>query len=410
MRFLKILHVTPSYEPAWNLGGVLYSISRLCRGLVRLGHEVTVFTTDSAKSHRLEVPTNQRVEVGGVNVYYFSTRYNLKYAYSRELRQACSLWIKDFDIINLTSFWCYPAIPAVKAALHCQVPYMVSVRGTLRQSSLHHKFLKKWLYFTTIEKRHINRAAAIHFTAALERELAASYGFANPSFIVPNGFDPAEFPQRKGSPEGKAKFGISPVNPVVSFLGRLHRIKGVDLLIQAISQVSLADREVHLLVAGPDSGEEETLRKLSRHLGLEHRVHFLGRVAPAERNALFAASDILALVSRDENFGNAAVEAMLMGVPVMVSDRVGICREVLADGAGAVVPLEVQAMARTLAELLADGENLKTMGQRAAASARWRYAADVVAQHMARAYEDILTGRRSPELFWSDGQITQRKD
>ena len=161
---MKILHVTPHYEPAWNLVGITHSVTRLCRGLAPLGHEVTVFTTDSAKSHRLDVPTNQRVNVGCVHVYYFTSQYSLGYAYSKELRQACELRLKDFDIVNLTSFWNYPAIPTVKAARRNRVPYVVSVGGSLRHSSLQQKFLKKWLYFIAIEKGHINASAAIHYT------------------------------------------------------------------------------------------------------------------------------------------------------------------------------------------------------------------------------------------------------
>ena len=102
---MKILHITPSYEPAWHLGGVVRSVSQLCRGLAKLGHEVTVFTTDSGKDRRLAVPVNQPVEVGGVTVYYFKTDFFLKFAYSRSLGAACRRLIKNFDLVHLTAFW-----------------------------------------------------------------------------------------------------------------------------------------------------------------------------------------------------------------------------------------------------------------------------------------------------------------
>ncbi|MGA9753779.1 MAG: glycosyltransferase family 4 protein, partial [Desulfobaccales bacterium] len=111
---------------------------------------------------------------------------------------------------------------------------------------------------------------------------------------------------------------------------------------------------------------------------------------------------LLVLTSEDENFGNAAVEAMLSGVPVLVSDHVGICREILADGAGVVVPIEVEAVAGALVKLLSDPEGLRVMGEAAVESARRRYDIDLVARQMATAYEDILVGRRSPGLSWSD--------
>ena len=399
---MKILHVTPSYLPAWHLGGVVQSISQLCQGLSRLGHEVTVFTTDSGKDQRMAVPVNREVEVSGVNVYYFKTDYSLKYAYSQALKQACDTSMKNFDIVHVTSFWCYPGIPAVTGALRHRVPYLVSVRGTLRRAALNHKLLKKWLYFYAIEKRNVKRAAAIHYTAAMERELDAFHGFSVPSFILPNGFNITEFQEMGDSHEAKSILGVPPGHKVITFLGRLNPVKALDVLIRAMAEDSLKEQEFQLLLAGPDDGVEASLRHMVNALNLKDRVRFLGRVDSRERQTLLAASDILALVSRDENFGNAAVEAMLAGVPVLLSQHVGISREVLADGAGVVVPLTAEAIAQALRSMLSDPNRLRAMGKTAAASSRGRYDIALVAQKMASAYENILTGRRSPGLGWSE--------
>jgi glycosyltransferase involved in cell wall biosynthesis len=147
---------------------------------------------------------------------------------------------------------------------------------------------------------------------------------------------------------------------------------------------------------------------LVKELQLETRVRFLGEIDPSERNRLFAASNILALVSVNENFGYVAVEAMLAGVPVLLSEHVGICQEVLADGAGMVVPLQVEAIARALTQMLANPAKLKAMGRTAAQAARRRYDLPIVAGKMVQAYQDILAGTRSPGLAWSDlhqGQV-----
>jgi len=60
---MRILHVTPLYEPAWKAGGVVRAISLLCRGLVSLGHKVTVYTTNTDGTNYLSVPVNQPVDV-----------------------------------------------------------------------------------------------------------------------------------------------------------------------------------------------------------------------------------------------------------------------------------------------------------------------------------------------------------
>jgi glycosyltransferase involved in cell wall biosynthesis len=399
---MKILHVTPSYEPAWHLGGVVRSVSQLCRGLAALGHEVTVFTTDSGRDRRMEVPVNRPVEVGGVEVWYFRTEISLRYNYSPDLRKACLQRIKDFDLLHLTSFWRYPAVPAVRACRRFEVPYLVSVHGTLRKSALRHKGWKKWPYFWLVDKRQIRSAAAIHYTTSMERELDAFHNFKNPSFIVPNGLLPGEFENLPENGEAKKMLKLSPQSLVVGFLGRLHAIKNLHLLIEAFHKYFSTDQNCALLIAGPDAGAESDLRKFAGSLGLNSRVRFLGQVDGEGRRKILAACDLFTLVSQDENFGNAAVEAMLAGVPVLLSEHVGICREVAADGAGVVVPLKVEAIAEALKRMLSDPEGLREMGRRAAESARRRYDIRVVAQMMATAYEDILTGRRSPGLGWSD--------
>jgi glycosyltransferase involved in cell wall biosynthesis len=363
--------------------------------------EVSVFTTDSGRDRRMPVPLNQQVESEDIKIYYFKTDFSLKYAYSRGLAEACRQHIKNFDLVHVTSFWCYPALAAIPAARHSRVPYLVSTHGTLRKANLQDHLVKKWLYYLAVERRNVTGAAAIHYTTAMERELDAFHRFRTPSFIVPNGFNLEEFDGLMDMLEAKKIWGINPKAQVVTFIGRLHKVKALDLLIKAMSEPPLQAQEVQLLLAGPDGGEEQALRKLAMDLGVEARVRFLGMVSPQDRNNLLAASDILALVSTNENFGITPVEAMLARVPVLLSEHVGISREVLADGAGLVVPLKVEAIAQALGQMLAEPAKLKEMGQRAAIKARERYDINVVGTQMARAYEDILTGRRSPELVWS---------
>jgi glycosyltransferase involved in cell wall biosynthesis len=181
----------------------------------------------------------------------------------------------------------------------------------------------------------------------------------------------------------------------------LAPVKALDLLIKAVATPMLRDQPLKLLIAGPDGGAQRPLEHLVKELQIENKVSFMGEIDPKERGRLFAASDILALVSVNENFGYTAVEAMLAGVPVLVSEHVGICQEVLADGAGMVVPLEVKAIVGALTEMLADTAKLKAMGRAASQAAQRRYNLPIVAKKMVQAYRDVLAGTRTPELAWS---------
>lgn len=401
---MRILHVTPIYEPAWKAGGVVRSTSLLCRALAELGHEVTVFTTNSDGKGYLDVPVNVPVEVGGVKVYYFHTNFPSFFRYSRQLKIVCKKMITDFDIIHITSFWNYPGIPAAREATKAGIPYVVSTRGTLTPGALSRKLWKKWLYLHLVDYRIMKKASAIHFTTRLEMESTKWLKRLRiPNFIIPNGLNFDEFNEPPSKKEAKKKFGFPNDNLLVSYLGRLDPRKGLDVFIRAFRKIANIYPHVNLVIAGPDYGYKSKLRNIISSLELQNKVTFIDYISPKERNIFLSATDLFVLPAYEgENFGNAAVEAMAAGVPVLVSENVGICDAVREDGAGLVVPVDENAIANALSEMISNPTRLKEMSKAAYESARKRYDIKVVAKLMAKAYKDILTGRRSLEVEWED--------
>ena len=164
----------------------------------------------------------------------------------------------------------------------------------------------------------------------------------------------------------------------------------------------IRDRSV-VFLAGPDDGVEQALRDQIHALGLGSRIRFLGMVDAETRARLFSAADLVTLTSHAENFGNAAGEAMSAGLPVLVSETCGIAEHIEEYGAGRVVPVEPQAIASALNEMLRDPARLLEMGARARSLVADKYTASAVARTMARAYQDVLSGERSAESDWSTG-------
>ncbi len=399
---MRALHIVPSYEPAWEEGGVVRSVSQLCRGLSGLGIDVTVYTTSAKDGRRNDIPVNEPVDVGGVKVFYFVSAIGGGFRYSSALKEACEQNIDNFDIVHIASFWNYPAIPAGRLASKHRVPYVVSPRGSLVPWCLQNGRLKKQIYMKLFAESNLRNASAIHYTAELERELSSHMGLDAPSFIVPNGLDCTEFENLPDKITSRNRFGLSPENVVVGYLGRLHPRKALDILISAFCKVVREVPSAHLLLAGPDDGHESQLRSLVKKLGLENRVHFLGFIGPKTRREFLVALDLKTLVTYPgENFGNAAVEAMAAGVPVVVSSNAGVARIVETDGAGAVVPVQSEALAQTLVRMLSSPALLDKAKRAAYASVRKRYGIENVARRMVRAYTDILTNSRSPECRWA---------
>jgi glycosyltransferase involved in cell wall biosynthesis len=397
---MKILFVIPSYEPAWHLGGVVRSQSLLCKGLKNLGADVTVYSTDSGIHRRLDVPVNQVQDVAGVKVIYFNTDWNLKYFYSRRLAKALRDNVRNYNIIHIVSFWCFPGLIASWEARRQKVPYVMAPHGVFMPYSLHRKYLRKFLYLKIFEYKNIQFSSAIRYTTELERKESSCLRFPVPSFIVPNSIDCSEFDTLSERQDALKRLGLPKNELILVYMGRIHAQKALDVLILSFASVIKKLGNISLALAGPDDGYESQLKSTIRRLGVGNKVYFLGFVDAQRRKDLFSAADLLTLVSPSENFGMSAVEAMAAGVPVLVSDQVGISDFVEKDKAGRVVPLKNEAITNALIQMLSDPIALKAMGNAGYECVRKRFGINNVAKQLLIAFEDVLTGRRSPDVKW----------
>jgi glycosyltransferase involved in cell wall biosynthesis len=132
------------------------------------------------------------------------------------------------------------------------------------------------------------------------------------------------------------------------FLGRIHPKKGCDLAIDALPRRASGEA-VLLVIAGPDQvGWTHQLRERVARMDVSPRVTFAGMLeGPLKRGALENA-DAFILPSHQENFGMSVIEALSFGVPVLISDRVNIWREIAADHAGFVEPDDLAGTTRLI--------------------------------------------------------------
>ncbi|HEV3115480.1 MAG TPA: glycosyltransferase, partial [Gemmataceae bacterium] len=180
--------------------------------------------------------------------------------------------------------------------------------------------------------------------------------------------------------------------PIVLFLSRLHPKKGVtDLLLPACARLKA---DAFLALAGGrdehEPGYEAEVRGLVERLGLSGRTAFLGSISSEERWWIYDGAAVFVLPSHSENFGIVVTEAMARGRAVVVSDAVQASAHVVRAGAGRVVPLQMEALAASLDELLASPKTLAEMGERGRAYAREHLSWERIAAMIARTYEVCL--------------------
>jgi glycosyltransferase involved in cell wall biosynthesis len=167
----------------------------------------------------------------------------------------------------------------------------------------------------------------------------------------------------------------------------------LDLLLEAFARVRKRGPEIALVIGGSGSRQfEAALRRQAAQLGLEGDVYWAGFLSGSEKLAALADADVFILPSYSENFGVAAIEAMASGLPVIISDRVGIQREVAAAGAGVVVTCEPESVAEAILGLVADPALRAELGARGRRLVRDRFSVQVTTDELVRLYERALGG------------------
>ena len=244
------------------------------------------------------------------------------------------------NVIVVHGLWQYHGLAAWRLWRRTGTPYFVYTHGMLdpwfkRAYPLKH--LKKSLYWPWAEYRVLRDARRVLFTCEEERLLARqSFGRYRASESVV-GFG---IPRPPGNPAQQRaafleRFPELRGKRLMLFLGRLHPKKGCDLLIEAFAAAAARDPQLQLVMAGPDQqGVSKILKERADRLGLGQRILWPGMLSGDLKWGAFHAAEVFVLPSHQENFGIAVVEALACGLPVLISNKVNIWREIAADRAG----------------------------------------------------------------------------
>jgi len=349
---------------------------------------VEVATTNVDGPGDSDVPIGVPVEIDGVKVWYFRSPTLRRTYWSPGLEGFLRGQASRFEIVHTHSVFLWPTWAAARHARAHAVPYVVSPRGMLVRDLIRRKNrLLKTAWITLFERTNLEAAAAVHFTSAIEESEARRLGIRfSKTFVVPNGVEPDNGPAGSAV-RADVREILEDRSPFVLFVGRVNWKKGLDRLIPAMKRVPFA----RLVIAGNDEeGYLPSLRALASREGVGDRVRFLGPVQGGDKRALFAAAAVFALPSYSENFGNAALEAMAAGVPVVLTPEVGLAADAGACGAGIVTSGEPEPLGAEIGRLLRDESLRKSMGDRGRVCAIDRFAWDAVARRMRDAYTEVL--------------------
>jgi glycosyltransferase involved in cell wall biosynthesis len=394
---MNILHIIPSYLPAYRASGPIVPTHLLNRSLVRGGAQVTVYTTNRDGRETLNVPCGEPVYLDGVRVWYFPASFPKRWDYSRELHRALAETTKEFDCIHITSVFLAASTLGAHYARKFERPYLISPHGSLMKEPLSmRKPLIKGAYLAAIERRNLAHAAAIHFTVPQEQEEYVAGGFPlTRGFVIPNSFDRDSMPEAVGGVAAFLKrFGIPADAEIVLSLGRINWKKGFDTLVPAFARLLAKRPRAILVIAGEDDGDyKKEVQRLIYEYRVARSVVFAGRVQGTERTAVFQAAHVFVLPSYSENFGMAAVEAMACGVPVVVSDKVGIAPYIARVGAGIVTKKNEDEVAHAAIALMRDPAAAREFGEKGKRLVASEFSAGKIAERFLAEYNRLVSIR-----------------
>lgn len=372
---MRVIQVVPAITE--EASGPSYSVVRLCESLIETGMDVQLAALDwSSAPVRLPYLRTFPLGIGPRRLGVSPSMRRWLEAESDSGR---------VDLIHNHSLWMMPNVYSGRACRmgHCRL--VVSPRGTLSAWAMAQSALQKKIFWHLLQAQALRETVCFHATAESEFEDIRRLGFRQPVCILPNGIN---VPPLAETPKGGRR--------QLLFLGRIHPVKGVDILLHAWRAVEQRFPDWNLLIAGPDNGGYLTsMQTLAAELRLE-RVTFPGALFGKEKLRAYRDTSLFVLPTHSENFGMTVAEALAAGTPAIVSK--GAPWEGLNEkGAGWWIDIGVDSLVACLEQALASPpRHLTEMGQ---AGREWMlrdYSWERIGARFSAIYQWLLKGGETP--------------
>jgi glycosyltransferase involved in cell wall biosynthesis len=368
---MRVVQVVPAITE--EASGPSYSVVRLSESLIENGQVVTLTALDWAP-----VPLPP----------FFVKTFPLGWGPRRLGRSpAMKRWLMEMaetgsvDLFHNHGLWMMPNVYPGRAASKFKIPLVVSPRGALSRTAFSSGSIIKKVFWPLLQKPVLDSAICFHATAKAECHDIRRAGFIQPVAIIPNGVDiPVLLPK-----ESK-KFRT------LLFLGRIHPIKGLDMLLPAWGVLQDRFSDWRLRIVGPDDrGYLSEMRRLAGKLGLK-RIEFAGAIYGTQKWQAYRDADLFVLPTFSENFGMAVAESLASGTPVIVT-KGAPWSGLVTHQAGWWIDIGIDPLVACLEQALATtSHSLEAMGARGRKWVQSEYSWSHLGQKMAQTYHWSLDG------------------
>lgn len=376
MTVVRVLHTASSLEH--RASGITYCVEALAKEQSRQGVDATIFSLGQPGEKAIDGATFRafRADFSAIPILR-------SFRYSRAMAQAVAH--TGPEIIHTHGLWMYPNIVRTREA-----KFVITLHGMLTPVALSFSPIKKAFANALFQTRALSAAAMLHATAESEFNAIRHLGLRQPVAIIPSGIDIPEL-----APDGWA---AEPKKKEVLSLGRIHPVKGLDVLIQAWARLADEAPDWRLRIVGPDeNGHTQELERLIQQLNLSS-VSIEPPVFGQAKTALMSQAQLFVLPSRSENFAMTVGESLAVGVPV-IATKGAPWAGLQAHGCGWWVDHGHEALTAAMRTAMSlPSTERAAMGTRGRAWMARDFGWDSVAQRMNQAYQWCLGRGDRPDF------------
>ncbi len=353
---------------------------------VSQGHQVDILSPMSEGDELYPAPAGSRVIACRRNEWISRFFREVSLDLYHYLRKHAG----EYDIIHCHGLWHFASVTPF--LLDHRVPKVLTIHGVLDAWARKQSAWKKNLVDALIQKKLVMRADLIHILNEDERQDVERYlGRPHPRIVlIPNGIRVQDF---SGLPPGgkfREQLGLPDDKKLVLFMSRINSKKGLDLLLPAFRDYCARHDDAVLVLAGSDDGYLAQTQAFIRENGLDRQILLAGMVTGETKLNAFADADAFVLPSYSEGLSMAVLEAMAAGVPTVVSDRVGLGREVGRTQAACLTDLKPDAVREGIEQVLHDPAYAETLSRNARRLVETRYDISIVSERLLQEYGKLV--------------------
>jgi glycosyltransferase involved in cell wall biosynthesis len=379
---MKILNIC-GYS--WDIGGPPKIIFDHAVVQMRLGAEVTILTPISDGQELYAIPKGAKVIT--CKRHWFSKFWA---EFSPELYTWIKIHGNEYDIVHIHGVWHFAGVAPYLAGI--KTAKCITTHGLLDRWTIGKGYWKKYLFGLLFQKNILKNTELIQINNMDEKDdLKRFLGFEHPNVkIIPNGMNLKDFAVLPQKGTFRNQFQIGMDKQLILFMSRINLKKGLDLLLPAFKKVASQRNDCILILAGPDDGYLSETQAFINQNKLDDNIKLVGMLTGKDKLSALSDADIFVLPSHSEGFSIATLEALISGIPSLLSDRVGFGEAIKATKAAHLVELNEMSIVDGLNKMLDDKEYCQTLSVNAISLVKNKYDINLVAKQLFYEFEKII--------------------